>query len=69
MNEPTKRECPYGGCRTVNEVRGGVRGDYWDVCGDKGWLCDRCKEDRADNRTTWLVTAIAGLRIAIEEKR
>lgn len=31
---------------------------YWD-CGKNGWLCERCREDRADRRTRAIVRAIS----------
>lgn len=57
---PAQHECPYGGHGTGYDWVGDDRfpGDdpskrqkkYHYTCGQDGWLCDHCKEDRADAR-------------------
>ncbi len=42
--------CPYNG-------ETWQAGD-WYPCGEHGWLCDRCKEDRADKRYATLAWAV-----------
>lgn len=65
--------CPYGG-------RAGRRPEdhfeepshrhvlesWWD-CGDHGWLCDRCQQDRADARTRAVVRAITAVLMCVSE--
>jgi hypothetical protein len=54
----TEHRCPYDGRQLVHDIRGGTAGVYADTCGDNGWLCDRCKQDRADNRALAIARAI-----------
>lgn len=53
----TKHECPYG-----QKARPAFVGYHYSFgylwCGDEGRLCDRCKEDRVDERIAAVVRAI-----------
>lgn len=51
----TKHTCPHGGRKS----RGRPGYDGFDRCGELGWLCDLCKEDRADARIDRLVEGLA----------
>lgn len=53
----TKHECPYGGASSFHLREGAV--SVGRLCGEHGWLCDRCKEDRADKRNERLIASIA----------
>ena len=63
--EPKQHQCPYGGEQAALRVRTvPVEGQpmfetswHQQSCGQGGWLCDRCREDRADARTRALVLA------------
>lgn len=46
-----KHRCPYVGVHPT--------ADDW-ACGYCGWLCHRCREDRADARARLLAEQIAG---------
>jgi hypothetical protein len=57
--EAKQHQCPYEGCMWTSPTA------TWadePKCGDYGWLCDRCKEDRADRRTRALVYGLALVR-------
>jgi hypothetical protein len=59
MTEPTKHECPFKGHRwTTCIMADGSPRLAWQFCGEDGWLCDRCKEDREDERNRKLVEAM-----------
>lgn len=47
----TKHTCPHGGCYHESDA------SY--ECGEDGWLCPACREDRADARTNRLVEGLA----------
>jgi len=47
-----EHKCPYGGWHR----------DTGENCGGHGWLCDRCREDRADYRAGVIADAIAAQR-------
>lgn len=47
--EPPLHQCTYGGCKVQDAPNGNGTMEIIN-CGDIGWLCDRCKEDRADAR-------------------
>lgn len=57
--DPTKpgRACPYHAERILPE-RYEVPDAKW-LCGECGWLCDMCREDKADARTDRLVEGMA----------
>lgn len=69
----TEHECPYGATHErVILVRTGESPGIersWQViqCGQAGWLCNRCREDRADARIEALVNAIVRLEQAIDD--
>jgi hypothetical protein len=49
----TEHKCPYNGL---------AHDDDWTwLCGTHGFLCDRCKEDRADARSAALTGALLHL--------
>lgn len=47
----SEHKCPYDG------VIAAVTGTWMTECGKNGWLCDRCKEDRADYRASVIAHA------------
>ncbi len=48
-----KHECPYDGSAWPGH------------CGDRGHLCDRCKEDRADRRSKLLADTISAFAVIV----
>lgn len=61
----TERACPHSGAKIISYPSD--HGEYWVQepisCHEGGWLCDMCKQDRADARTQRLVEglSLAGL--------
>lgn len=55
--------CPYGGMKSEPYPRGTRTADLHNhrivVCGQRGWLCDMCREDQADIRTDHLQEVIS----------
>lgn len=61
-------ECPYGGEHAVASMMPGwPDGVKWN-CGEVGWLCDRCKEDRADSRVRALLFALRDSDLRVDLK-
>ena len=63
MTEKREHKCPHGGREELTAQ------DYALVhdCGTTGWLCTRCREDRADERTRKIVEALAGLGNMVDD--
>ena len=59
---PAKHECPYGGERFTSPGAAPVASIKWITrCGETGWLCERCQQDKLDARTEKLADLLREL--------
>lgn len=58
MPDMKQHTCPYEGWHVVRTTDAGRSNRSVLQCGDWGWLCDRCQQDRANRRARAIVRAI-----------